>query len=88
MPFGYALRHLPAHKIAVLGLISTKTGVLEDKDDLRRRIDEAATQTPLENLAISPQCGFASTVAGNPVTLDDEKAKLALVVEVADAVWG
>ncbi len=82
------LRHLPAHKIAVLGLISTKTGVLEDKDDLRRRIDEAATHAPLENLAISPQCGFASTVAGNPVTLDDEKAKLALVVEVADAVWG
>ena len=82
------LRHLPAQKIAVLGLISTKSGALEDKDDLRRRIDEAATQTPLENLAISPQCGFASTVAGNPVTLDDEKAKLALVVEVADAVWG
>jgi 5-methyltetrahydropteroyltriglutamate--homocysteine methyltransferase len=82
------LRHLPAHKIAVLGLISTKSGALEDKDDLRRRIDEAATQTPLENLAISPQCGFASTVAGNPVTLDDEKAKLALVVEVAESVWG
>ncbi len=82
------LRHLPANKVAVLGLVSSKTGVLEDKDALRRRIDEAAQHAPLENLALSPQCGFASTVAGNPVTLDDQKAKLALVVEVAQSVWG
>ena len=61
--------------------------MLEDKDQLKRRIDQAAKFTPLENLRISPQCGFASTVGGNPLTLDDEKAKLALVVEVAREVW-
>jgi len=62
--------------------------VLEDKDQLKRRIDQAARFAPLENLGISPQCGFASTVGGNPLTLDDEKAKLNLVVEVAREVWG
>jgi 5-methyltetrahydropteroyltriglutamate--homocysteine methyltransferase len=83
------LRHLPAGKVAVLGLISTKTPVLEDKDDLKRRIDEAAKFTPLEQLAISPQCGFSSGGGGGQVvTEDDTKRKLELVVEVAIDVWG
>lgn len=86
---GFApLRFLPRGKIVVLGLVSTKTPVLERKEELRRRIDDAAKIVALEQLAISPQCGFASTVGGNPVTEDDEKRKLALVVETAAAVWG
>ena len=72
----------------VLGLVSTKTPVLESQDDLRRRIDEAARYVPLENLALSPQCGFASTSAGNVLTPDEQRAKLALVVETAQRVWG
>ncbi|HVO13673.1 MAG TPA: 5-methyltetrahydropteroyltriglutamate--homocysteine S-methyltransferase [Alphaproteobacteria bacterium] len=82
------LRHLPKDKIVVLGLVSTKTPVLESADALLRRIDEASKYAPIDQLALSPQCGFASTVAGNPVTLEDEKAKLRLVVEVARRVWG
>jgi 5-methyltetrahydropteroyltriglutamate--homocysteine methyltransferase len=72
----------------VLGLVSSKTPVLESQDDLRRRIDAAARYVPLENLAISPQCGFASTSAGNVLTPDEQKAKLALVAETAARVWG
>ena len=79
---------MPKDKLVRLGLVSSKTPVLEDKDQLKRRIDQAAKFVPLENLGISPQCGFASTVGGNPLTLDDEKAKLTLVVEVAREVWG
>jgi 5-methyltetrahydropteroyltriglutamate--homocysteine methyltransferase len=82
------LRHLPAGKTVVLGLVSTKTPRLESKDDLKRRIDEAATYVPLERLSLSPQCGFASNFAGNPLTIDDERRKLALVVETARDVWG
>jgi len=82
------LRFVPAGKIVVLGLVTTKTGVLEDPDHLRRRIDEAARYVPLDHLAISPQCGFASTELGNLLTIDDEKRKLELVVEVARMVWG
>jgi methionine synthase II (cobalamin-independent) len=82
------LRHLPKGKTVVLGLVSTKTPVLESKDTLKRRIGEAATFTPLDQLALSPQCGFASTFIGNPVTIDDERRKLALVVETAREVWG
>ena len=82
------LRFVPAGVIAVLGLISTKTPVLEDADALCRRIDAAAKHLPLEQLALSPQCGFASTVAGNPVNADDQRRKLGLVVEVARRVWG
>lgn len=82
------LRHVPADKRVVLGIVSSKTPALESEDDLKRRIDEAARYVPLERLGLSPQCGFASTVAGNPVTEDDEKRKLALVVEVAHDVWG
>ena len=82
------LKYLPKGKIVVLGLVSTKTPELESADALLRRIDEASKFAPLDQLAISPQCGFASTVAGNPVTLKHEKAKLRLCVEVARRVWG
>src|SRR5262249_52652907 len=82
------LRHLPADKTVVLGLVSTKTPRLEAKDDLKRRIDEAARYVPLERLCLSPQCGFASNFAGNPLTIDDERRKLALVVETAREMWG
>ncbi len=79
-----------AHKTKgiVLGLVSTKAAALEKKDDLKRRIDEAAKFVPLENLAISPQCGFASVDTGNPVTAADQQAKLRVVVETAGEVWG
>lgn len=82
------LRHLPAGKMAVLGLVTTKSPDLESADDLKRRIDDAAQYAPLENLAISPQCGFSSTVGGNPLTIDDERRKLELLVAVANDVWG
>jgi 5-methyltetrahydropteroyltriglutamate--homocysteine methyltransferase len=82
------LRHLPAGKTVVLGLVSTKTPVLEGKDDLKRRIEEAAKYVPLERLCLSPQCGFASNFAGNPLSIDDQRRKLALVVETAREVWG
>ncbi|MGH7819179.1 MAG: 5-methyltetrahydropteroyltriglutamate--homocysteine S-methyltransferase [Candidatus Binatia bacterium] len=82
------LRFVPARKRVVLGLVSSKTPVLEERDTLRRRIDEASRHVPLERLALSPQCGFASTVAGNPLTPEDQRAKLRLVVETAREVWG
>ena len=82
------LKHVPDDKMVVLGIVSSKIGALEDRARLKARIDEAAQYVPLDRLAISPQCGFASTVAGNPVTLDDEKAKLGLLVDVANDVWG
>ena len=72
----------------VLGLVTTKTGELESKDELKRRIDEAAKHAPLEQLAISPQCGFASTEEGNLLTAEQQWAKLRLCVEVAREVWG
>lgn len=82
------LRFAPPTKGVVLGLVSTKTPQRENPDDLRRRIDEAARIAPLENLALSPQCGFASVDTGNPVSAADQEAKLRLVVDVARAVWG
>ncbi len=82
------LRQVPADKSVVLGLVSSKLPELEPVDQLRARIDEAARFIDLERLGLSPQCGFASTVAGNPVTIDDQKAKLSLVVETANLVWG
>lgn len=82
------LRFLPKDKYAVLGLISTKTGALEDQDALRRRIDEAARHAPLENLCLSPQCGFASVAGGNAIGEDEQRRKLELVVETARRVWG
>ena len=82
------LRHVPAGKTVVLGLVSTKTPVLESKDDLKRRIDDAGKYLSRGHLCLSPQCGFASNFMGNPVTLDDERKKLSLVVETAREVWG
>ncbi len=82
------LRFVPPGKRVVLGLVTTKRGELEKKDDLKRRIDEASRYVPLDQLCLSPQCGFSSTVEGNVLTYDEEVAKLALVVEVADEVWG
>jgi 5-methyltetrahydropteroyltriglutamate--homocysteine methyltransferase len=81
------LKLLPKGKIAVLGLVSTKTAKLETADELKRRLDEAARFAPLEQLALSPQCGFASSIKGNPLTEADERAKLARIVEVAHDVW-
>ncbi|MGH3508300.1 MAG: hypothetical protein ACRDO2_13970, partial [Nocardioidaceae bacterium] len=72
----------------VLGLVTSKAGTLEPRDDLKRRLDEAARYVPLDQLGVSPQCGFSSTVEGNALTIEDELAKLRLVVEVADEVWG
>jgi len=82
------LRFVPPGKQVVLGLVTTKRGELEDKDTVKRRIDEASRVVPLEQLCLSPQCGFSSTVEGNRLTLDEELAKLRLIVEVADEVWG
>ncbi len=82
------LRFVPEGKQVVLGLVTTKSGALEDKDTLKRRIDEAAQYVPLDQLCLSPQCGFSSTVEGNTLTLDEELAKLRLIVETAEEVWG
>ena len=81
------LRYLSKGKIAVLGLVTTKFGEMESKDALKRRIDEAAKYAPLEQLALSPQCGFSSTVHGNNIALEAQRAKLRLVVETAAEVW-
>ena len=82
------LRFVPKDKGVVLGLVSSKTAALEKMDDLRRRTDEAARYIDASRLAISPQCGFASSIGGNPVTEADERAKLKLCVETARAIWG
>ena len=82
------LRFMPRDKMVVLGLVSSKVPGLESQDELRRRIDEAARYVPIENLALSPQCGFASTAAGNLLTEDEQWRKLELVVETARKVWG
>jgi 5-methyltetrahydropteroyltriglutamate--homocysteine methyltransferase len=82
------LRFVPRTKGVVLGLVSSKTPVLESLDALKRRTEEAARYIDLDRLAISPQCGFASTVAGNPIAEADERAKLALVVQAASTIWG
>jgi 5-methyltetrahydropteroyltriglutamate--homocysteine methyltransferase len=81
------LRFVPPGKQVVLGLVTTKSGALESKDDLRRRIDEAAKYVPLDQLCLSPQCGFSSTVEGNVLTYDEQVAKLALIAETAAEVW-
>jgi len=72
----------------VLGLVTTKKGALESKDDLKRRIDQAAKYAPLEQLCLSPQCGFSSTLEGNDLSIEEQAAKLRLVVETAREVWG
>jgi len=82
------LRYLPKDKRLILGLVTSKTGELEKADDIKRRIDEAAKSVSLDQLGISPQCGFSSTVLGNKLTIDDQIAKLRLVVDIARDVWG
>ncbi|MEW6689370.1 MAG: 5-methyltetrahydropteroyltriglutamate--homocysteine S-methyltransferase [Pseudomonadota bacterium] len=82
------LRHLPKGKKVVLGLITTKSGLLEEKETIKRRIDAASKYVPLENLCLSPQCGFSSTHHGNALTIDEQWRKLERVVEVAREVWG
>jgi len=81
------LRFVPKTKGVILGLVSTKTAALESIDDLKRRAGEAAKFIDFDRLGIGPQCGFASTAAGNPLTVDDERAKLRLLVEAAHALW-
>jgi 5-methyltetrahydropteroyltriglutamate--homocysteine methyltransferase len=81
------LRHLPKGKVATLGLITSKTAELEDPASVKRRINEATRWAPLEQLALSPQCGFASTCEGNKVSADDQWRKLQLVSEIAAEVW-
>ncbi len=82
------LRYLPKGKKLILGLVTSKTGALENPNDLKRRIDEASKLVPLDQLGISPQCGFSSTVLGNKLTINEQIAKLKLVVQVAREVWG
>ena len=82
------LKYLGKDKVAVLGIVTSKKPQLESKDELKRRIEEAAKLVPLERLALSPQCGFASTIGGNALTVDDQRRKLELVVAVAQDVWG
>lgn len=82
------LRHVPKNVRIVLGLVTTKTGQLEKKDDLKRRLDEASQYIALDQLCVSPQCGFSSTVEGNEIRVEQEKGKLALCVELAREVWG
>ena len=82
------LRFLPKGKTVVLGLITTKVGTLESKDDIKRRIDEASQYVSLDQLALSPQCGFSSTVHGNDIAVESQRAKLRLVMEVSQEVWG
>jgi methionine synthase II (cobalamin-independent) len=82
------LRFVPKGKVVVLGLVTTKRGELEEKDELKRRIEQASQHVPLEQLCLSPQCGFSSTVEGNALTHDQQAAKLRLIVETAEEIWG
>jgi 5-methyltetrahydropteroyltriglutamate--homocysteine methyltransferase len=82
------LRFVPKGKVVVLGLVTTKSGALESKDLLKRRIEEATQYVDLDQLCLSPQCGFSSTVEGNALTIEQEIDKLRLVVETAEEVWG
>ena len=82
------LRFVPKGKMVVLGLVTSKRGAMETKDSLKRRIDDAARFVPLDQICLSPQCGFSSTVEGNALTVDEQMAKLRLIVETAQEVWG
>jgi 5-methyltetrahydropteroyltriglutamate--homocysteine methyltransferase len=82
------LRFLPPGKVVVLGLVTTKSGELESKDELKRRIDEASRFADIDQLCLSGQCGFSSTVDGNDLSLAQQEAKLRLIVETAREVWG
>jgi 5-methyltetrahydropteroyltriglutamate--homocysteine methyltransferase len=82
------LRFVPKDKVVVLGLVTSKSGKLESKDDIKRRIEAAAKFVPLEQLCLSPQCGFASTEEGNILAEDEQWAKLERIVDIAREVWG
>ena len=82
------LRYAPRDTIVVLGLVSSKLAEIEQKDDLKRRVDEAAQFIPIENLCLSPQCGFASMAVGNLISEDDQWRKLELCAETAEEIWG
>jgi 5-methyltetrahydropteroyltriglutamate--homocysteine methyltransferase len=82
------LRFVPKGKIVVLGLVTTKLGTLEPRDELKKRIAQAARHVPLEQLCLSPQCGFSSTVHGNMLAVEAQAAKIRLVVDTAREVWG
>jgi len=82
------LRQVPRDRTVVLGLVSSKKAALESKSELKRRIERASAFLPLEKLALSPQCGFASTIEGNLLSVADQEAKLRLVAETAREVWG
>jgi 5-methyltetrahydropteroyltriglutamate--homocysteine methyltransferase len=82
------LRFVPKGKTVVLGLVTTKTGQLESRDELKRRIEEASKYVDVDQLALSPQCGFASTEEGNLLADEEQWAKLRMIVELADEVWG
>jgi 5-methyltetrahydropteroyltriglutamate--homocysteine methyltransferase len=82
------LRFVPKGETVVLGLVTTKSGELESRDDIKRRVDQAAKYVALDQLCLSPQCGFASTEEGNVLGEDEQWAKLRMIVEVADEIWG
>ena len=82
------LRFVPKGKQVVLGLVTSKTGTLESKDEIKRRIDEAAKFVPIDQLCLSPQCGFASSEEGNVLAEEEQWAKLRMIVDIADEVWG
>ena len=82
------LRFVPKGKQVVLGLVTTKTGQLELKDEIKRRIEQASKFVPLDQICLSPQCGFASSEEGNIIAEDEQWAKLAMVVELAEEIWG
>jgi 5-methyltetrahydropteroyltriglutamate--homocysteine methyltransferase len=82
------LRFVPKGKMVVLGLVTSKSGTLETKDEIKRRIDQAAKFVPLDQLCLSPQCGFASSEEGNILAEEEQWAKLRMIVELADEVWG
>jgi len=82
------LRYVPDDQIVVLGLVTTKTPELESKDTLKRRVEEAAKYVDIDRLCLSGQCGFASTVEGNALTIEAERAKLELIVATAEEIWG
>jgi len=82
------LKDVPGDKMVVLGLVTTKTPRLETPAELKRRIEEASALVPLERLALSPQCGFATSVIGNRITVEDQKRKLRVICETAREVWG
>jgi len=83
-----ALRDVPDDKFVVLGLVTTKTGRLENSEEVKQKVSEAGRYLPLERLGISPQCGFASSIIGNKISLDEQRDKLRLLVDIARQIWG